>query len=219
LEGGDKLQPFDNIDDWRTKAAQASRAECWESGKIPLLRRQYDQVMAMVDSALVQLKNCEELCITDFRAEGDTEKTYKWESDGINWKARLDWIRKDRTLIIDYKTSRVGADPNMFGRGAINYAYDIQGPLYCQGVKSVDGITPKFVFAIQEVTPPYLMSFVALAPAFVELGMSKIQKGGQLWKECLKSNNWPAWPQRVAWIDPAQWAVMAWEYKVEEMNL
>ena len=218
LEGIDCVEVIE-ADDWRTKAAKEARDLAYKDGKTPLLLKNYIAVKEMVRAAERQISECKELDIIDLESQGFSEQTYTWKESGIDYKSRLDWISKDKKLILDYKTTGISANPEDFGRSIISAGLDIQESLYRQAVKKVDGIDAKFVFCVQETEPPYLMSFIALPPEFQAMGESKIIKGSILWQECMAANDWPAYPKRICYPDLPVWALNQWESKIERMGL
>ena len=209
LEGIDKAVVVE-ADSWRTNAAKAARDAAYDDDKIPLLREEYDEILEIVESAKVQLANSE-LGIKSLQDEGDSELSYFWEESGGIWcRTRPDWISKDRTILLDYKTTGKSANPSDFARNILDTAIDIQGALYSRGIEAVDGIEPRFVLVVQEIMRPYLCSFLALSPAFVEVGKDKMRRGMRIWKDCLESGTWPGYPNRICWLDCPTWAMNQW---------
>lgn len=223
LEGIDNAHVID-ADNWRKNESQVKRDEARYLGKIPLLRKEYDKVIVMVEAAERQIKACSELQITDLRADGDSELTFIWsETDDIgrqSWnRVRTDWRSKDQKIIFDYKTTGLSADPNEFSKYIFNMGYDIQESYYKRGAKAVSGVKPKFVFVVQETEPPHLCSFIALSPEFQEIGHQKVDYGLFMWNECLSSGKWPGYPNKLCWVEPPGWAMAAWESKAQSIGI
>jgi hypothetical protein len=218
LEGEEGIAILD-FDDWRTKDSKAAREEARKDGLIPLLRKQYLESKAMVVVAEKSLMECPELGISNLREMGDSELSYVWQDGGIWFKVRPDWITKDRKLIVDYKTTDMSANPDDFSRNVISNGLDIQADLYSRGVEAIDGTRPKFVFLVQETYEPFLCSFIALPPQFMEMAKQKVDYGIFLWKKCMDSGEWPGYPNQVAWIDLPGWALAAWDYKAQNIGV
>ncbi len=215
LEGIEKAVVID-APDWRKKDAQEKRDAARFDGKIPLLPDQWQRVQAMVSAAERQLLSCKEmkeLGITNIREDGDVELTYVWKENGIWLKARLDWIKKTRDVIFDYKTTGQSANPVDVVRTIISSRLDIQGTFYPRAVKAVEGIEPRMFFMFQETFPPYLCSFVELPDMYVDMGKQKVENGIFLWRECMESNNWFGYPQKVVKVEAARWALNDWEFR------
>lgn len=217
LEGVDNIAVIE-ADSWRGKAAQEARNEAYLQGKTPLLLHQYDAALMMVKSAERQIAACPELKIKNLREEGDPELTYIWKEEETYLRVRPDWISKDRTLILDYKTTAASANPEEWGKTGLGSACDIQEALYKRGVKAIEGKEPKFIFVVQENYPPYLCSFIGLPPEFSNLGESKVIYGIYLWRKAMESGEWPGYPNRVAWIDPPAWALASWEQRAQNIG-
>jgi hypothetical protein len=208
LEGED-IAIFLDIDDWRTKAAQASREEIYAKGKIPLLRKQHDEIMAMVQVAHDSLQRSE-LCtgITN----GDSELTYIWKEDDVWCRIRPDWISKDRTLILDYKTTSTIADPESYNKNlVVSTGLDIQNSFYPRGVKAIEKTEPDMVFMVQEIEEPYPCSFIRLDMMYADMGNEKVNRGIKIWRECLKSGVWPGYPKTIYTVEPLPWNLASWE--------
>ena len=197
-------------DDWRTKAAKDARDEARASGRIPLLTHQYDNVMNMAQAAVTSLLDSELKIIIP---AGDSELCYIWKEKETWCRIRPDWISKDRTLILDFKTTSASAHPEDYSRIAVSTGLDIQETFYKRGVKAIDGTKPDFVFMVQETEEPYLCSFFSLDLMFQDMGNEKVKRGIQLWRECMESGQWPGYSNRVLTMEPPGWAMAAWEMK------
>jgi hypothetical protein len=208
LEGINKMWVV-NADDWRKKEAKEAKAEALKMGMIPLLAKQADAVREMVEIAINRLKKSELSGIFD---GGDSELSYVWQEGGLWLRCRLDKINKGRDLILDYKTSKASVNPEDFLRIILSHNYDMQEAFYRRGVKAVEGTSPKFVFMAQEVEYPYACSFIALSPAFQAMADQKVIRAINLWEICMAKNDWPGYPQRVAWLELPPWATN-WEMR------
>lgn len=211
LEGKDKAVIVD-ADDWRTKAAKETRDAAWSEGKIPLLTKDSGKVNAMILAAKQALSESE-LGIKDLQKEGISERSYFWQENGIWCRVRPDWLKHDRSIILDYKTSSVSANPNVVSRAMANMGYAVQAEFYKRGVKAVDGVEPTFIFLFQETTAPYLCSLIGLSPAWQELGKQQVNTGIMLWKECIESGNWPGYTEKICYPDLPPWIKDGWEMR------
>jgi hypothetical protein len=207
---GDNIAVCLDFDDWRKKEAQAARDEARAQGLIPLLEKQYDGVMAMVEVARIALLTSE--LNVDLK-DGESEVTYIWKEGETYCRIRPDWIHNNSTIIFDYKTTAQSANPEPYSRIIVNNALDIQDAFYRRGVNKVEGTTPDFYFMVQEVEPPYLCSFIELDLQFKDMGEEKVKRGLHLWRECMKSGAWPSYSNRIYTIEPPSYALAGWEYK------
>lgn len=198
------------FDDWRKKEAQATGDEARKKGLIPLLAKQYDDVMAMVDVANKSLGESELALKVEW---GEPELTYIWKEGETYCRIRADWINAERTIILDYKTVSKSANPDDFSRNIVTFGYDIQDAFYRRGVGNIEGMKPDFYFMVQEVEPPYSCSFIELDLQFQDMGEQKVRRGLHLWKECMATGVWPSYDKRIYTVEPPSYALASWEYK------
>jgi hypothetical protein len=139
---------------------------------------------------------------------GAPEQTLIWCEDGIWCRARTDWLRHGN--IDDYKTTSASANPEVLSRTIFGNGWDVQAAFYLRGVKALTGIDAAFRFACQETYPPYALSVIALGPDAAVLAEKKVLYALELWRECLRSKRWPAYPHRTAYASLPPWVESAW---------
>lgn len=195
LEGDANVAVF-TYDTWQSKAAKEARAEARAHGKTPMLGKHWDECQAMVHALETQLAGL----ITDppMFAGGTPEKTVVWEEDGVVCRARLDYLHDNFAAIDDYKTTSASAKPKTWSdRTMYGIGGDVQAAFYLRGLRAVTGADAVFRFLIQETYAPYALSVVEISPAVLTLGDAKVDRAIQLWRSCLETGVWPAYP-RVA---------------------
>jgi PDDEXK-like domain of unknown function (DUF3799) len=206
LEGNNQMEPL-AFPDYRTKAAQAARDEARARGKFPVLDHQYMDVRKMVEVATAFIATTE---LADIWEEGAAEQTCIWQEEyggkPIYLRSRLDWISKDRRFVIDYKTVD-SAEPNTFGRQIQRMAYDVQHGFYCRAVQECAQVSPELIFVAQEISPPYCCSLVSLSNAYKEVGARKVERAIELWGKCITTDDWPAYPTQIHWMEPSAWQI------------
>ena len=196
-------------DDWRTKAAKEQRDLVRASGGVPILRKHYDRVLAMVSSARDQIST--HLDSADMFTGGLPEQTIIWEEDGIWLRARLDWLHAGSKMIDDYKTTGVSAHPDAFTRTLYGNGYDIQEAFYRRAVLSATGTEARFRFCVQETAPPYCLTVVELDPASKAVGDRKVEEAIRIWRKCMNGTlPWPAYPNRTCYAVMPPWAEAQW---------
>lgn len=208
LEGYDRVAivPFD---DWRKKAAQELRDVARAHGQIPLLAKDAERVQDMLVALKARLKQAE--AIPSLFTDGQPEQTIVWEDRGVLCKARLDWLRNDRTTIDDLKTTGASANPDAWCRKTLwSVGADVQACFYARGCEQVFGQRPEFRFVVIEAAPPYAMSVVAMGPAVLELAEKKIDWALDRWRRCLERDEWPAYPAQVAYAELPPWIESQW---------
>lgn len=192
--------------DWRTTFAKDQRDFAREQDRIPLLTHQHGEVQAMVAAVRGQL---DAIAIDPpLFAAGAPEQTLVWEDQGVLCRARLDWLRDDRATVDDLKTTAGSARPDEWARRRMwEMGADIQARFYVRGVRALTGGDPEFRFAVAETCPPYAVSLVSLSPAAIEVADAKIDHALALWRRCVERDEWPGYPQQVAYAEPPVWEV------------
>lgn len=207
LEGRDGICVV-AADSWRTKDAQAIRDETRAAGRIPLLAKDYDRVIAMVDAANKQLDQ-HGASPRPFTA-GKAEQTLVWDDSGVLCRARLDWLHDDHRTIDDYKTT-TSAELGWFsGKGIYNHGYDLKAAFYLRGVKALTGVDAEFRWIAQEKAAPYALSVLTPGPDMLALAEAKVQYAIDLWRGCLLNDDWPAYSRSVATAEMPWWAEAQW---------
>jgi hypothetical protein len=193
--------------DWRTNKAKEERETARLQGKTAILAHKATEVIAMVKAAQSAIDNSE--LAVDFK-RGHPERTLIWQEGKMWCKSRPDWLTLDAELTFDYKTTAGSAEPTSWMRGPmLSNGCDLQAVLGMRAIRKL--FTPRnhqFIFMVQEVEPPYAMSFVGLSPAFLDVAERKLSRALQLWQDCLLTNTWPGYPSRVAWVEPPAWVQM-----------
>lgn len=201
-----------DADSYRTKAAQLARDKAYEEGVIPLLPQQFEHVQAIVRAGRAQLARHRDAA--DAFLAGDPERTLIWKEgtgdDAVWCRCRLDWLPDQGTVFHDFK-STTDASPDVWQRRCFDLGADIQAAFYLRGIKAVLGIPhAEFRFVVQEVEPPYALSVIALMPSALKMADSKVAAAIELWRRCLKSNTWPGYASRTAFIDAPPWTEKRW---------
>lgn len=209
LEGDDAIAVYLG-DSWRTNDAKAFRDEERSRGKIPLLLEQAGDVRSMVAEARAQLEK--HRAQPPLFTEGKPEQTLVWEDDhGVVCRARLDWLRDDRTAIDDLKSTSRSADPASWSKSSLfSNGYAIQARFYQRGVRILTGIEPVFRFAVVETEPPYALSVVSLNKSAEALADEQIKYALAVWAECLENDDWPAYRPDVHYVDAPPYLEADW---------
>jgi hypothetical protein len=210
LEGEDRMTVI-NADSYRTKLAQEQRDAARAIGKHPILEKDYDAVFQMVTTAQDAIRRCDDLGGITL-ADGTAEQVLCWQESGIWLRSRLDWRANDGALILDYKTTATSANPEEWQRTMLNGWGDLQPAFYLRGNQACGGpADAKFVWLVQEVTPPFACAFIGATPALLALGNDKVEMAKDSWAQCVKSGIWPAYSPRIHWIEPPAWAESKWQ--------
>jgi hypothetical protein len=190
-----------NADDWRTKAAREARDAAQANGQYAVLERQYNDIEAMVRAARQFVDDTE---LAGILSTGDAEHTVTWQEGSIWCRIRPDLLSADRRIILDYKTTP-SAHPDAFIMQIGRMGYDLQAEFYVRGVEDLTGLESTFVFLCQESKPPYACSLVALANSYREVGKSKVNAAMRVWSECMITNAWYGYSNKIHYADPKPW--------------
>jgi hypothetical protein len=200
------------FDDYRTKDAQRAREMAVATGMLPVLYAQWERISAMVIAARTFLHSSEELAW--IMESGIAEGVIVWQEDGVTMRCRPDWLTGDKKLILDYKTTDASAEPGAWSRWIMGgMGFDLQAAFYLRGLRALTGKDGKFIFLVQETKPPYACSAIGLAPAELALASDKIYAASEIWKHCLETNRWPAYPPKVHWIERPPFVEAEWQAK------
>lgn len=126
------------------------------------------------------------------------EFTVMWNDPayGFACKARPDILRPDLGIIADLKSCQ-DAGPDSFMRDIQTFGYDIQAAWYLSGLQiAFPGIYNTFLFICTEKKPPYLTA-VYNAQFLIQSGADKIKPVLAQYAECLKTNTWPGYPDKI----------------------
>jgi hypothetical protein len=216
LEGDYKKIAVIQASDYRTKEAKATRDEARAARRIPVLVEHMTAIEEMVTAAQHAIRLSE---IADvFTVEGgDSEQTMLWQEDGVWCRSRPDRLSKDRRIIVDYKTTSSSAEPNAWTKGPmIANGCDLQASLGLRGIMALThGIIAHFIFVVQETSPPYAVSFVGFGNQFQFYADARLQRALRLWQSCLRTDRWPGYPTRTAWVAPPPWKLTEWDAETE----
>lgn len=202
LEGDGNVEVF-TYNDWRSKAAQEGRAEARAHGKTPMLGKDWDRVVAMVDALRSQLATLK--IDPPLFTAGQPEVTVVWNEQGVLCRSRLDYLH-DTFLAADDLKSTHSANPDTWTRRTMwDIGADLQVAFNCRGVKAVTGIEPEFRFVVIETKPPFELIVVSLEPEARAFAETKVDKALDLWKRCLDTNTWPGYPKDICYASLPPW--------------
>ena len=211
LEQHDLVVPVEAAD-WRTKAAQESRAAIRAEGKVPILAARWDALRACADAFRANIARHQ---IGDFtQRPGRAEVTMLWQDeaeDGAIWcRSRTDWLCDDGSdAMIDLKTLGGTADPDAWARQNKDAA--LRAAHYLRGARALGIRRPRYLFCLLERNPPYALAVCELSPALLTIGEEQHQVARNLWAACLKDGEWPAFPPFLATVEASSGALYAHE--------
>jgi hypothetical protein len=195
-------------DNWRTNAARDARDEARAAGKVALLAKQVDEVVAMLRATHTQLDAHD--ASPPLFAAGECEQTLVWDENGITCRSRVDWLRDDGLAIDDFKTTSASADPERWTRTLFQIGADVQTAFYLRGLRAITGQDAVMRYVVQETYAPYALSVCGLGPGALAVGSDKVERALSLWRQCLERDEWPAYPTEIAYAELPPWEEAKW---------
>lgn len=196
-KGEERLVVID-ADSWRTKAAQEARDKAHAEDKSPLLPKDMRRVVDMAD-ALAR----HPLALATLAGKPEVAMFYR-RDDGLWLRGQMDVMGADCTG--DYKTT---ADASSFGfsRAAWRFRYHMQAAWYRRLRAWLTGDWLPFRLVAQEKEPPYLVSVWELDDLAIRQGESDMDEAIAIYQHCMKSGEWPGYPDEIQTLSPPDWAL------------
>jgi hypothetical protein len=210
LLGGGGLIVID-ADSWRGKEAQGARDAALRDGQTPVLRHHYEEAMQIFERILLQMEQHPDL--KGLLEVAIPEASAFWQEPSGFWcRCRPDLAMED--LLVDLKVTGVAATPEAWGAGhAMRMGYARRACFYRRGWRAVANVMPRYRFAVIENHPPYALSVFECSPEALDIGVREVAAGMAIWERCMRTNEWPAYPREIQWINPPVWA----QYRSEEV--
>jgi hypothetical protein len=210
LEKRDVVVPVDAAD-WRSKDAQAMRADIRKSRLIPVLAHRMVEIEACAVAVRAQLRGHREAA--DAFTDGKPEQVMVWWEDTpfgrIQCRALVDWLQDDPTgWIDDLKTVAREAEPGVWGKNMVANGYATQAAFYLRGARALGRQPRGFRFVVAERDAPYGVSVCTPSPQMMELGEARVQRYILRFGEALHRKEWPSYPPYVAHIEPKPWDLL-----------
>jgi hypothetical protein len=216
LEQSNSKIVYVDADDYRTNSAKEQRDMSRAKGLTPILRKYEKSINEMVKSANQKIASSE---LKGIFEDGKPEQTIVWQDGDIWCRARLDYLRNDHKVILDYKTTD-SADPETCIRKIASMGYDMQASFYKRGLVACGGTEDAvFVFLFQEITAPYACCLIGLSEMFLEIANDKVSQAINIWSMCLKEKRFPSYSDSVQLAEPPNWQIQQYMNMMEERAL
>ncbi len=203
-------------DDWRTNAAKDWRKEVRAAGGIPILQKVQDRAFAFETGARKELQRL------GFDSQFNAalpEVVAVWKEDGCFLRAMFDklWLNgptpetSTSAIIFDVKVTESAA-PEACTRQINNMGYDLQAHHYPRGLTKLfphlAGRT-KFILLFFENSAPFSLTPMELDGEWTMLAERAWERAFAKWKECLATNIWPSYTDKILRASPPAWRVNA----------
>jgi len=185
--------------DFKSKAAQAARDDAEAAGKLVVLLETYEKHRLFVEAVNSQL-----LHDHGIRLSGQSQVELEWDSPhGVTCAGRLDHLLLDPKLrILDLKTCQ-SASEDAVTQSIVKYGYHVQHAAYTEAARVLFEDEPQMDFIFAESNEPFRIRLAPLAGTMKSLGEHQWARACRIWKECLDTNRWPAYP--VTRIEAKPW--------------
>lgn len=198
--------------DWRTKAAKETAAALRADGGTPLLRADYDRVLAMADAVRTH-----PVAGPLLARPGASEQSYigRCPDTGVMCRVRIDRLPDvepgQRALAVDVKTT-TDASPAGFAASMAKYGYHQQGDFYAAVLRWLAvAADVQTVFVVVEKAPPHLVTVASPSPHAMAWAAVLNRKARDLFATCAASGEWPGYPAEPAVLDLPGWQARQYE--------
>jgi len=174
--------------------------------KIILIEKEQDKLETMATAVLSEGSYSKEI----IQATGNLfEQRIDWEDieSETPCKGFLDIHNPEKHVIADLKSVQ-SAEPETFSKQCANNGYHQQAAFYIDGMNTIEDTDEyeKFLFICVEKSAPYQVAVYETDTQFIDVGRARNRPLIDLFAKCLKSNNWPAYPNRAIELTLPRWA-------------
>lgn len=191
--------------DWRTNKAKDERAAAISAGNQPVLVAQYQRAQAMVRAFATD--------VTSFPDMGKSEVSALAQEGGTWVRTKIDWLRSDGQIVIDYKTTKSELRHDQLIAYAWSHGWHYQAAMHELILNKLRPETMgrrTHLFVLQEAYEPYVVYHFRISEALMEIGRDCIRRAIDLFRSCLKEDSWPGPTAEVLQLPPPGWALNAW---------
>jgi len=219
LRRGKEIVVIEGYDDWRKDKPKQIRDELLREGKHGVLQKHYILATRMVDAAkqqLFRIKDLPEL----FSAFWDNEACLAWLEEGLWFRQLVDGVAGDRLIVADYKSTDMSVAPHSIGRKMASDNWPIQAAMAERGLNMLKAEQParRYFFVAQETYEPYALTVCELSEGHLERGRQQLDRAIQIWKHCIKHDQWPSYPRQIIVPDFPGWVDADWEDRRLELD-
>lgn len=194
-----------DYDNYRTKVAQEARDASRAAGRIPMLKKDMEEVHATAQ-AVLRHPTARALLEREGNAEASVFATDP--ETGIDLRCRFDWLPDDRRVAVDLKTAREGvARTHKFATTVVEYGYDVSWAHYTYTAGLAGEEVVDMVFLVVETTAPHHILVGRLDDDFKEIGAAKARAARHRYARALETGEWPGRSPEIQLIRPPQYAI------------
>ncbi len=196
-------------DSFRGRDAISWRNEAIARGSTPILQKHSQEAVDLVLAVRDQL---DAVGLVDAFRSGNGEVAIICEDDGIWLRAMVDWVETDALICTDLKTSGLSASPYSVPQVMASAGWPIQAAMQERILEALDPRPAhrKFRFVMVENKPPYALTVNELSEAVMTIGRKQLDYAMRIWRRCVESGSWPAYPATIFTPDYPGYKEAAW---------
>lgn len=195
--------------DFRTKDAKAWKAAREDEGKIIVKQEFIDRLTAARGYTVDLIKSQIGLDVTD--GKGDHELTVVTDTE----KIRLDYTRDEAHF--DWKTVS-SAHPAAVYKDIELYNYDLQSYYYSKVYHEVTGEWRPFVFAFQELKPPFNCVLVQISQNTPEAWALAKSKYDQAYERMKSTPKHQSYTETMLFYEPSEFLMQRYNVEINPFN-
>jgi hypothetical protein len=202
------------VTDYLTGEAKEERDEIRAMGRIPVLHHRLPELLRCKRAALRQLADAEDGAV--FVSPGRSEVCAVAREDDVLLRCLVDRLPDDPTLSPgDLKCTELSAAPGGWER-RLQTEYAFQDAFYQRVLRGAEGFErPPMRFGVIELEPPHGCVTMAALPDLRALAELDVERAIQIWRRCMRTNEWPCYSRQTTWIGAAAWQIARSEEAAE----
>jgi exodeoxyribonuclease VIII len=141
-------------------------------------------------------------------ADCDFETSGFWRDreTGVECKFRPDAIKRDRSIIIDVKTT-ADASAEAFAKSIANFRYDVSAAHYIDGaLEAFDSQPHSFIFIAVETFEPFALAVYRADATVTSKGDHDRRRALRRYAECMATGEWVGYESGINPISLPKWA-------------
>lgn len=209
LEGGSKIVEID-ADAYRSNAAKEARDAALEAGLLPCLTEKLADARACVERWLERFQEIRIHGAPFSLYGGDTEVSLEWDDQGALCHGRADWINKERTLVVDLKTTEGSAAPGVCATSLLRTAAVIQDHAYRAAIEAEHPELAgrvEMIFLFAQTVEPFAVTPIVCGNTMREIGCGRWRRAVETWNTCLRTGRWPSYTTHPIQVEAPSWAM------------
>ena len=219
LKRGKKIAIID-VPNFTSKAAKEAKQQALIDGAEPVLQKHHaiaERMVLAANGQLSQIAGCERA----FR-DGSGEVVAANVEDGLWLRTMIDWITPDLREVWDLKSTGMSASPYATGKLMSSAGWHVQAAMIERILNVVDpdgAGRRKYRFVCQENDEPFALTVNEIGEAALTIGRKQIDYAINVWRICMNTGEWPAYPLRIIRPELPAWAENSWiEREIREFD-